>query len=125
MLCTHCDTQENLQKLLQSLTKLHAEWGPTDQTWGPIRSDVGWLKAQAVFCLLTQAGPLDVFREVRGLEGRYDECSHEAALGATAAGTAYRGLSDRHMLETQLALPEAEQKPRRIAALKKALGQAS
>ena len=116
------DTDQNLLTLNSALRDLGAEWGATDESWGAVPGNPEWLKRQGMYCLITREGPLDVFRDVRGLEGRYDECARAAVLAKTRAGMLFRGLSDRHMLETQLVLPPGEQKPTRIATLRRALG---
>src|SRR6478672_636713 len=68
------DSEENLKKALQALQRLGAEWGPPSENWRPVSLDPAWLKRQNIFCMTTAHGALDLFREVRGLEGRYAEC---------------------------------------------------
>jgi hypothetical protein len=115
------DSDENLTRVLSALRSLNAEWGTTDATWGPVRNDLSWLKSQPVFCLLTSAGSLDIFRDVRGLEGKYVKCRERAVAAQTAHGVPFRALSDADMLQTQLALEPTEQKQDRISVLKRAL----
>ena len=115
------DSDENLVRVISALRSLNAEWGPTDATWGPIRGDIAWLKSQAVFCLLTSAGSLDIFRDVRGLEGQYTDCRKRATPAETAGGVHFLALSDADMLQTQLVLKPTEQKQDRISALRRAL----
>lgn len=115
------DIAENLDRLNRALHGLGAAWGPTETAWAPVPEDSAWLRRQTVFCLTTQHGALDVFREVRGLEGQYLECREAAVRSQTASGLAFLGLSDAHMLACQEALPEAERKPRRVATLRAAL----
>jgi hypothetical protein len=117
------DSPPNLERVNLALRNLGAGWGRTEATWGPVPTDWTWLRAQALFCLTTQWGAVDIFRDVRGLEGRYAECRATAINAATSTGVSFRGLSDGHMLETQLALETKDQKPNRIARLRKALGQ--
>jgi hypothetical protein len=104
------------------LRALRAEWGSTESNWKPVPEDPAWLARQGVFCLTTDAGALDIFREVRGLEGRYEECRAAAVRGQTSTGVPYLGLSDEHMLATQLALDEKDRKHNRVAVLRRALG---
>jgi hypothetical protein len=52
------------------------------------------METQAIFCLTTKHGALDIFREVRGLENDYDECRGRAYCSKTATGIPYAGLSD-------------------------------
>src|SRR5687767_6997550 len=68
------DDAENLECLNVALRKMGAAWGPTEQEWKPLPGDWQWLRRQSVFCVTTDFGALDIFREVRGLEGRFDEC---------------------------------------------------
>ncbi len=104
------NTAANLVLLNRALRDLKAQWGPDDEQWGPVRDDPQWLASQSVFCLTTEHGPLDIFREVRGLEAQYDRCRQDAAAAKTANGTSFLSLSDRDMLACQLALPEGERK---------------
>ena len=115
------DSAENLNRLNRALRALGAAWGPTETAWAPIPEDAAWLRQQNVFCLTTAHGALDVFRDVRGLEGRYRECRGDAVRSRTASDVAFAGLSDAHMLACLEALPEAQRKPRRVATLRAAL----
>ena len=115
------DSEENLTRLLVALQHLDAEWGRTDATWGPVAKDTSWLKSQAIFCLLTSAGSLDIFRQVRGLEDQYEQCRQRAIASRTSSGVPYLALADEDMLQTQLVLDPAEQKLDRISVLKRAL----
>ena len=115
------DNDANLPRLNRALRSLGAAWGPTEAAWAPVPEDSAWLRQQSVFCLTTDHGALDVFREVLGLEGRYAECRASGVRSQTASGVAYVGLSDAHMLACQEALPEEQRKPRRLASLRAAL----
>ena len=114
-------SDENLHKLVKALNDLNAEWGATEATWARVKMDIGWLKQQTVFCLITREGGLDIFREVRGLEGKYEECKSRAIPARTKGDVQYLGLSDRDMLQTQLALELADRKLDRISILRKAM----
>ena len=111
------DTPGNLPRVNDALRQLGAAWGPSEQHWLPVSEDWHWLERQPVFCLTTGHGALDIFREVHGLEGRYEECRAAATAAATASGVPYRGLSDQHMLACQESLPVAERKLRRMEIL--------
>ncbi len=115
------DDRDNLARLNRSLLKLGAAWGPTEKDWKPVPQDAVWLLSQPVFCLTTNHGALDVFRDVLGLQGRYAECKARATLSETAGGAAFWGLSDGDMLTCQLALPEEHRRSRRIEILRAAL----
>jgi hypothetical protein len=118
------DDAENLTRLNSALHHLGAEWGRTETEWRPVATDSSWLQTQAVFCLTTTQGALDIFREVRGLEGRYLDCKGWGLRGQTAAGIHFTGLSDEDMLTCQEALPAEERKERRIQVLRQAIRQA-
>jgi len=115
------DREENLNRLNHALQDLDAAWGATEDAWAPVPPDPSWLKTQSLFCLSSSSGALDIFRQVLGMEDRYDECREAAPIKTTGSGIAYRSLSDRHMLECQLALPAEEQKASRIQVLRRAL----
>ena len=115
------DDAANLNRLNRALKRLEAAWGPTEKEWAAVPEDWHWLRRQACFCLTTRHGALDVFREVRGLEGRYAECKAAGLSSRTATGVAFLGLSDEDMLVSQEALPPVERKPRRIELLREAI----
>ena len=117
------DDPKNLAQLNIALKLMGAEWGPIEIFWKPVPTDPRWLREQTVFCLTTRHGALDIFREVKGLEGKYNECHNASFSARTGSGIPYRGLSDQHMLDCQTALPPGEQNQKRIATLKKALSQ--
>ncbi len=117
------DDVENLRRLNLALGHIGAEWGLTEAEWGPVGDDGRWLEAQGLFCFTTKHGALDVFREVRGLEGRYAECKGRAVASQTATGVNFQGLSDEDMLACQDALPLPEQKTRRMDILREAIRQ--
>jgi len=74
-----------------------------------------------MFCLTTNHGALDIFREVLGLENRYDECRRRAYAARTATGISFAGLSDRDMLTCQESLPVEQQNSRRMKILRRAI----
>ncbi len=118
------DDAENLVRLNSALIRLGAEWGRTEAEWSPVRADWRWLQAQGVFCLTTAHGALDIFRDVRGLEGRYQDCKARGVRSQTAAGIPFTGLSDRDMLACQEALPGGERRDRRMQVLREAIRRA-
>jgi hypothetical protein len=115
------DSEENLPRLNRAMRKLGAEWGRTEKEWRPISEDWHWLQTQNIFCVTTKQGAVDIFREVRGLENRYEECRRRAISSRTATGIPFMGLSDEDMLLCQEALPVEEQKVRRIEILREAI----
>ncbi len=115
---------DNLPNLNRALRQLGAEWGRTEAEWAPVPDSWHWLEGQGVFCLTTRHGALDVFRDVRGLEGRYADCWARAIPSSTAAGIAFRGLADEDMLACQEALPPGERNLRRMEVLREAIRRA-
>ena len=115
------DKAENLERLNRALQKLEAAWGPTEQEWHSVANDWRWLQRQGCFCLTTAHGALDIFRDVRGLEGCYDECKAAAVPSETGSAVLYRGLADEHMLACQEALPPEQQKQERMRVLREAI----
>ncbi len=115
------DSPENRRRCELALCELNAEWGATDEEWGPVSQIAArWLDRQHVYSLITPFGALDIFRSVAGLD-HWETCSQRATAETTSSGTAYLGLSDEDMLQCQLALPEGEQKYDRIRALRDAI----
>ncbi len=116
------DTEENRDRCEQALAALQAEWGASEKDWGAVADKPpGWLARQAVFCLTSPHGAIDIFRSLKGL-GSWRESRAAAQPGTTAAGAAYLGLSDEEMLKCQMALPESSRNPERIRTLREALG---
>ena len=115
------DSPENRRRCELALCDLQAEWGTTDEDWGPVsRIAADWLGRQHVYSLISPFGALDIFRSVAGLDP-WNSCWHRAVAESTSSGTAYHGLSDEDMLQCQLALSEGEQKYERIRALRDAI----
>jgi hypothetical protein len=115
------DNEANGRRCESALIGLNAEWGRTESDWGPVDAKpAGWLAQQAVFCLTSPHGAIDIFRAVQGLPN-WAAAFATSVAGHTAAGTAYRGLSDRDMLACQLSLPPESRKNDRIRELQKAM----
>jgi hypothetical protein len=115
------DKPRNLERLNAALRQLGAAWGPDKASWRPVTDEWRWLESQGVFCLTTDHGALDVFRDVVGLEGRYDECQRAASSERTAAGIPFLSLSDEHRLACQEALPPASRNHKRMEVLRRAI----
>jgi hypothetical protein len=115
------DTDENLRRCEAALSELDAAWGVGESDWGPVKDKPsGWLRRQAVFCMTSPYGAIDVFRSVRGLAG-WAESHAESVECVMASGMSCRGLSDGDMLKCQLSLDEADRKQDRIRELRKAM----
>lgn len=116
------DSDDNRRRCEAALAELGAEWGRADNDWKPVAAlPTGWLAAQGMFCLLTPAAPVDIFRTVPGLAS-WHECRLRAVSGVTAVGIPFLGISDLDMLECQLALAAGEQKLDRINYLRGIIG---
>ncbi|MDZ4744302.1 MAG: hypothetical protein SGI98_12900 [Verrucomicrobiota bacterium] len=115
------NTAENKERLNNVLAGLGAKWGESAETFRPIPESPEWLDRQVMFCVTTDAGSLDIFREVKGLEGCYEECFIRSSEKRTNTGISYRSLSDGDMLACQMALDPRDQKLDRIKVLKLAL----
>jgi hypothetical protein len=115
------DDGDNRLRCERALTDLKAEWGQSEQTWGPVSSlPAGWLARQSVYCLSSPHGAIDIFRTICGLASWRDSFATSVS-GQTAAGVAYRGLCDEDMLKCQLSLDPEDRKNDRIRDLKKVL----
>jgi hypothetical protein len=115
------DDKENRLRCERALVELHAEWGQSDETWGSVAGlPEDWLARQAIFCLSSPYGAIDIFRTVSGLASWRDSFDSSVS-GQTAGGVNYQGLSDEDMLKCQLSLDPADQKVDRIRDLKKVL----
>lgn len=114
------DTEENLARCEKALARLKAEWGGADDDWRPVAErGPGWLRRQSVYCLISPAGALDVFRAVKGLKD-WRAC-HARAVRGRAGSVPFRGLSDKDMLRSQKALAASEQNRDRIRTLSQAI----
>ncbi len=115
------DDAGNRLRCEEALAELDAEWGPAEETWGPVAAlPTGWLGRQTIYCLSSPHGAIDVFLSVAGLPS-WQQSFTTSVSGQTAAGTVYRGLSDADMLACQLSLDPEDRKNDRIRDLKKAL----
>jgi hypothetical protein len=111
------DSEDNRRCCEAALAELQAEWGRSDEDWGPVAAKrAGWLDSQAVFCLTSPHGAIDVFRSLQGMDA-WAACRARAASERSPSGVAYEGLSDADMIRCQLALPEGERNRSRIEYL--------
>jgi hypothetical protein len=116
------DTPENRSACEQALVELDAEWGKSDDDWGPVKAkSKGWLEAQSVYCLLTPFGPVDVFRSVPGIPG-FSDAMFRGINYEIDAGLTVKLICARDLLKCQLALPEKYRKAERIDFLRGVLG---
>lgn len=116
------DTEANRRRCEEALAELGAEWGEAEKTWGPAgKLAPGWMDRQAVFCLTSPHGAIDIFRSVRGLED-WGVAAARALHEKTASGVSYLALSDEDMLTCQYALDPSERNEARVAELERILG---
>ena len=114
------DTEKNLSRCEKALSRLKAEWGSSDKNWIPVaKHPAGWMKQQAVFCMISPHGAIDVFRQVKGLSD-WHSCFERSVRGRTS-GIVFHGLSDRDMLQCQKVLSKSERKQDRIKTLNRAI----
>ena len=115
------DSDQNRRRCEAALAELQAEWGASDEDWGPVAAKrAGWLDGRSVFCLNSPHGAINVFRQVKGLDA-WEDCRRRAVAEQTATGVEYDGLSDADMLRCQLALPEGQRNQSRIDYLQNVL----
>lgn len=116
------DTPENRSACEHALVELDAEWGKSDDDWGPVKAkSTGWLDAQSVYCLLTRFGPVDVFRTVPGIPSFREAMIREVNIEIDA-GLRVKLICASDLLQCQLALPENYRKTERINYLRGVLG---
>lgn len=114
-----CPEPENQRRCERALASLQAEWGRSEQDWGPVAGKPsGWLAGQSVFCLNSPQGAIDIFLSVPGLES-WPQTKQRAITSTTGSGIRYHAISDDDMLRCQLALPPEQRKMDRIAYLQK------
>lgn len=117
------DNVENRSKCELALADLGAQWGRTDDDWEPVdRKTPGWLNSQGVYCLLTTAGPVDIFRSLAGVES-YVRALADCKELIVGTGTAVRLIGPKDLLACQLALPEQARRQDRVNHLREVLGQ--
>ena len=115
------DTTNNRRKCELALVNLDAEWGSTEENWTLVKEiPPGWLDKQAIYCLNSPHGAIDIMRAVEGLEN-WQASWQSSIQEQTKAGTPYRGLSDEDMLKCQLALAEPQRKHERVRILRQIL----
>jgi len=114
---------ENLQRCEKALAALHAEWGREERDWGAVADKAqGWLSGQSVFCLNSPHGAIDIFLSVAGLDA-WNSAYQRGVSAVTTTGCTYRSISDRDLLQCQLALLPSEQKKDRIEYLTQKLAE--
>ena len=115
------DSQTSHIAVHRALSSLAAEvsFSPKGDDWQLVSNlaSSDWLNRHAVFCLNSPHGAIDVFRSVPGLQAGYEKLKPECPMRATKSGIRFRSLSDKWMIQCQLALPEAERKQDRLRAL--------
>jgi hypothetical protein len=113
---------QNSERCECALNSIGAEWGRTDDNWGPTAmKPQGWLSTQSVYCLVTECGMIDVFRSVAGLPDFEDSWDRGETV-EFSAGVEYRSLSAQDMISCQLAIPEGSRRIDRMNHLKGLLG---
>ena len=117
------DNFENRSRCELALAELGAQWGRNDDDWGPVdRKTPGWLNTQGVYCLLTIAGPVDVFRSLAGVES-FERALADSKEVIVGTDTAVRLIGPMDLLACQMAIPEHARRHDRIIHLREVLGQ--
>jgi hypothetical protein len=115
------DNDGNYRAVHRALVSLGAEisFDAKGDAWRQLQADESplWLRRQAVFCLFTPHGPLDIFRHVPGLEDGFEALRDQCPIRHTPSAIPFRSLSDELMIRCQLALPEPIRKIDRMRAL--------
>lgn len=112
------DTSENRLACEKALDDLGAQWGKSDDDWGPVtEKPQGWLSGQSVFCLLTLFAPVDIFLSLPGILS-YADAKLRSLSYEVDKDVQIKLISTRDLLECQLALPVVYQRSDRIQYLR-------
>jgi hypothetical protein len=115
------DTEENRARCEKALVELNAEWGRSQEDWGPVANlKPGWLEEQEI-CLTSPFCPINIYRSRKGV-GSWVDANKRGYTGATPEGTSYRGLGDEDTLRDQYSLDEKDRRMERIRLLEELLG---
>lgn len=116
------NTEENLSRCEKALVELNAEWGKSQEEWGPVTNiKPGWLIDPPEICLTSSYGPINVYKNRKGLDS-WAVVNGRAYAGTTPGGVSYRGMGDEDTLKDQYALDEQDRRMERIAVLEEVLG---
>ncbi len=117
------DNVENRRRCELALEELGAQWGRNDEDWGPVEQKMpGWLSYQGVYCLLTIAGPVDIFRSVAGVAS-FDRALVDSKELIVGSKTVVRLIGTKDLLACQMAIPETARRQDRVKHLREILGQ--
>lgn len=116
------NTPENLSRCELALVELGAEWGRSDEDWGPVAErKTGWLATQGVYSVTSTEGAIDIFRTVQGLD-EWDGCFARSDARATPSGVSYRALGLDDLLRSQESIPLTGKVEDRIRIIRKSRG---
>ena len=117
------DDVANRRRCELALEELSAQWGRTDDDWGPVGQKMpGWLSYQGVYCLLTIAGPVDIFRSLAGVVS-FDWALVDSKELIVGSNTVVRLIGTKDLLACQMAIPETARRQDRVKHLREILGQ--
>jgi len=117
------DDVENRRRCELALEELRAQWGRNDDDWGPVGQKMpGWLSYQGVYCLLTIAGPVDIFRSLAGVAS-FDRALVDSKELIVGSNTVVRLIGTKDLLACQMAIPETARRQDRVKHLREILGQ--
>jgi len=116
------DSVENLARCERALGELNAEWGKSQEDWGPVaRLKPGWLTDPEEIAFTSPFGPINLYKSRKGVES-WVAANARAYDGVTPGGVSYRGMGDDDTLNDQYALDEQDRRMERIRILEKLLG---
>ena len=114
------DTKENRLRCEKALAELNAEWGKSQEEWGPVASlEPGRLKEQEI-CVTSSYCPVNIYLTRKGVDS-WDGANTRAYEGITEGGVTYQGMSDEDTLKDQYALDEKDRRIERISLLEELL----
>ena len=107
------DNESNRTKCAFALKQLGAEWGPSEELWQPVANFTGdWLGLQDVYSVVSDSGPIDIFRHVRGLTD-WNISRQKSEKRLTAGGIEFWSLSDEDMIQETIEWAEQQLPVRR------------
>lgn len=116
------DSPENLGRCEKALSTLNAEWGKSQEEWGPVaKLKSGWLTDPHEIALTSPFCPINVYKSRKGVDS-WTAANERGYTGTTSTGVSFRGMGDEDTLNDQYALDEQDRRMERIRVLEQLLG---
>ena len=116
------DRKENLVRCEKAMVDLNAEWGKSQEEWGPVANQKpGWLTEPHEICLTSPYCPINVYKSRKGVDS-WAGANARGYDGETPGGVKFRGMGDEDTLNDQYALDEVDRRIERICLLEELLG---